>query len=195
MKTRLISGILFGLAAYSSGSGAETQAPGSDGPRYTAEQQLVRPTDYREWVWLSSGLGMSYGPLAKGAGEENPTFDNVFVNRSAYRSFVQTGRWPDKTVMVLEIRSSQNKGSINKGGHFQNALQAIEVHVKDEKRFPGKWAFFGFDGDASSGKLFPASATCYSCHEQHGALDTTFVQFYPTLLETAKQKGTLKASY
>jgi aspartate oxidase len=26
-------------------------------------------------------------------------------------------------------------------------------------------------------------------------VDTTFVQFYPTLLETAKQKGTLSAEY
>ena len=36
---------------------------------------------------------------------------------------------------------------------------------------------------------------CYSCHEQHGAVDTTFVQFYPTLIELAKQKGTLSPSY
>ena len=30
---------------------------------------------------------------------------------------------------------------------------------------------------------------CYSCHEQHGAVDTTFVQFYPTLIDAAKQKA------
>jgi hypothetical protein len=195
MKTRLISATLFCLVALVTATGAERPLPAADGPRYTADQQLIRPDDYREWVWLSSGLGMSYGPLAQNTRDENPPFDNVFVNRSAYRSFVQTGHWPDKTVMVLEIRSSVSKGSINKGGHFQDALQAIEIHVKDEKRFPGKWAFFGFEGGGSSGKLFPASASCYSCHEQHGALDTTFVQFYPTLLETAKQKGTLKAGY
>ncbi|HYU45886.1 MAG TPA: cytochrome P460, partial [Terriglobales bacterium] len=33
------------------------------------------------------------------------------------------------------------------------------------------------------------------CHEQHGAVDTTFVQFYPTLLEIAKKKGTLAQGY
>lgn len=38
-------------------------------------------------------------------------------------------------------------------------------------------------------------ADCYSCHEQHAAVDTTFVQFYPTLLEIAKQKKTLSPSY
>jgi hypothetical protein len=36
---------------------------------------------------------------------------------------------------------------------------------------------------------------CYSCHEQHAAVDTTFVQFYPTLLEIAKKKGTLAPGY
>ena len=29
----------------------------------------------------------------------------------------------------------------------------------------------------------------------HGAVDTTFVQFYPTLKPIAKQKGTLEAAY
>jgi hypothetical protein len=69
-----------------------------------------------------------------------------------------------------------------------------EVHIKDEARFPGKWAFFGFD-DAKTGKMIPTSADCYSCHAAHGAVDNTFVQFYPTLLPIAKSKGTLSASY
>ena len=30
---------------------------------------------------------------------------------------------------------------------------------------------------------------CYSCHEQNGAVDTTFVQFYPTLIDAAKKIG------
>lgn len=164
-------------------------APAADGPHYTAEGMLARPQNYREWIFLSSGLGMTYGPLAS-AGE--PRFDNVFVSPSAYRQFLQTGGWPDQTVMVLEVRASQSKGSINQGGHFQGEVVGVEVHVKDVKRFPGKWAFFGFrEGDAAA-KAIPATANCYSCHEEHGALDTTFVQFYPTLLRAAQEKGTLQ---
>src|ERR1700721_1452155 len=34
-------------------------------PRYTG-QSLVRPENYREWIFLSSGLGMSYNPSANG---------------------------------------------------------------------------------------------------------------------------------
>jgi hypothetical protein len=165
-------------------------AAGADGPQYTNDGKLVRPANYREWIFLSSGSGMTYGPAAQSAHGEHPPFDNVFVNPSAYRSFLETGRWPDQTVFVLEVRASQSNGSINKGGLFQTGALAMEVHVKDEKRFPGKWAFFGFDGNAASGKLFPTTEDCYSCHAQHGAVDTTFVQFYPTLIDIAKKKGT-----
>jgi hypothetical protein len=68
------------------------------------------------------------------------------------------------------------------------------VHVRNSKRFPGGWAFFGFD-DKKTASMVPREATCYSCHAAHAAVDTTFVQFYPTLLPIAKSKGTLSAGY
>jgi hypothetical protein len=49
--------------------------------------------------------------------------------------------------------------------------------------------------DAGKGKLIPETADCYSCHQAHGAVDTTFVQFYPTMLKVAKEKGTLSPAY
>ena len=69
------------------------------------------------------------------------------------------------------------------------------VHVKDEARFPGKWAFFSFDSPTSNGTLIPQGAPCYTCHAAHGAVDTTFVQFYPTLLPLAQKKGTLSKEF
>jgi len=169
--------------------------PQGDGPQYTAEGQLVRPNNYREWVYVSSGLGMTYGPLADAARDANPMFDNVFVNPSAYRAFMATGKWPDQTIFVLEVRSSESKASINNGGRFESSLVGIEAEVKDEKRFPGKWAFFGFGVSASPAGMLPTNAQCYSCHRTNGAVDNTFVQFYPTLLEVAKNKGTLNAKF
>ena len=163
----------------------------SDGPQYTAGGQMQFPKDYREWVFLSAGLGMTYGPAAPQA-QEAPRFDNVFVNRTAYRSFLESGRWPDKTVFVLEIRKSQSEGSINRGGHFQTSTAAVEVHVKDEKRFAGGWGFFGFGDGQKPAKQIPMAASCYSCHREHGAVDTTFVQFYPTLQDAAKAHHTLR---
>ena len=122
-------------------------------------------------------------------------FDNVFVDPKAYQAFVETGTWPDKTMLVLEVRGAEGKGSINQKGNYQGAeVMGIEVHLKDEARFPGKWAFFTFD-NGKTAKMIPTSAGCYSCHAAHAAVDTTFVQFYPTLLPIAKSKGTLSAAY
>ncbi len=171
------------------------QTPLSDEPRYTAKNEMLRPSKYREWVWLSSGLGMSYRPGSSGAERANPPFDNVFAAPAAYRSFMQTGKWPDKTVLVLEARGSVSKESINQSGHFQGAFMDLEAHVKDESRFPGKWAFFAFGDSSEAATAIPTTAACYSCHAQSAAVDTTFVQFYPTLFEVAKQKGTLRTGY
>ena len=170
-------------------------AASSAAPAYTSAGDLLPPTNYRQWVYLTSGIDMSYSPKSEGM-EDHSTFDNLFVNPEAYRSFLETGTWPDKTVMVLEAREARSKGSINKQGHFQaGAAMGLEVHVKDEARFPGKWAFFSFDSPEKNGTLIPQGAPCYSCHQAHAAVDTTFVQFYPTLLPVATQKGTLSAAY
>lgn len=158
-------------------------------PRYAADGQLTLPSDYREWVFLSSGLGMTY----QQSPSHPPEFTNVFVNPAAYRSFIANGTWPQNTMLLLEVRAAASKGSINQGGSYQGEVLAIEAEVKDSAKYGGAgWAFFAF-GKASSGKLLPHSEECYSCHLNHGAVDNTFVQFYPALLPIAKQKGTLKA--
>ena len=172
--------------------GATEQHTQPDAPRFTDDGKLMHPDGYREWVFLSSGLGMTYA--AEGTSQrDDPHFDNVFVSRAAYQSFLKTGIWPDKTMLVLEVRNSRSKGSINQGGRFQSDLNAVEVEVKDTSRFAGKWAFFDFQKNQPSAKPLPRSAACYSCHAQNGAVDNTFVQFYPTLLDVARAKGTLKA--
>src|SRR5271170_4673640 len=162
-------------------------------PAYDSQGSLQLPFKYREWIYLTSGIDMSYNPKADMAGDS--MFDNVFVNPAAYRSFVETGTWPDKTMLVLESRGAQGRGSINQRGHFQSTeLMGLEVHVRDETKTPGKWAFYEFDSEKPAEQIPPAAA-CYSCHDQHAAVATTFVQFYPTLLPIAKEKKTLSAAY
>jgi hypothetical protein len=161
-------------------------------PQYTSDKEMKFPENYREWVYLTSGFDMSYNPAMQMG---HHMFDNVFVNPEAYKSFQQTGTWPDKTIMVLEGRMAKDKGSINKAGNYQSTdVMGMEIHVKDEARFPGKWAFFG-SNDGKTAKLIPTTANCYSCHADHAAVDTTFVQFYPTLLPVAQAKGTLSPGY
>jgi len=167
-------------------------AAAGSGPAYAPNGDLLPVTHYREWIYLSSGVDMSYSPKAA----DTTTFDNVFVNPEAYRSFLATGTWPDKTTMVLEVREAKSKGSINQHGQFQGtSLLGMEVHVKDVARFRGGWAFFDFDSPEKNGTLIPQGAPCYSCHAAHAAVDTTFVQFYPTLLPIAEMKKTFSDAY
>lgn len=170
------------------------RAASTDPPAYAANGDLLPLSNYREWIYLTSGIDMSYSP--KASAMDHSMFDNVFVNPAAYRSFLATGTWPDKTIMVLEVREARSKGSINQTGHFQGTdLMGFEVHVRDEARFPGKWAFFDFDSPDKNGTLIPQGAPCYTCHAAHGAVDTTFVQFYPTLFPLAQKKGTLSEAF
>src|SRR5579871_1900675 len=81
-------------------------AQSSDAPQFNDKNELVVPSDYREWIFLSSGLGMTYGPIADSNASRSPMFDNVFVSPPAYRAFIATGKWPEKTMFVLEARSS-----------------------------------------------------------------------------------------
>jgi hypothetical protein len=162
----------------------------SFGPRYTADGALIPPAGYREWVFLSSGLDMSYNDAASMQGHS--MFDNVFVDPAAWATFKRTGHWPDKTMFVMEVRGASTKGSINKKGHYQTEdLMGAEVHVRDESRFKGGWGFFVLDGEAPA-TLLPSSAECYACHQTHGAVDTTFTQFYPTAKPIAVKAGTFR---
>jgi hypothetical protein len=161
---------------------------------YVGKDQVKLPTNYREWVYLTSGFNMSYNPDSGTPGHS--MFDNVFVNPDAYAVFTRTGTWPDKTTFVLEARRAETKGSLAKSGNFQSTdVMGLDVHVKDATRFSGNWAFFGGFDKNGTGKLIPQSADCYSCHADHAAVDTTFVQFYPTLIDIAKKHGTLSPAY
>ena len=168
-------------------------------PAFTSAGQLVRPLDYRSWVFVTSGLGMTYGPAQPAAGQP-PLFDNVFVTREAYAAFLRSGTWPDKTMFILEGRRAETNVSINNGGHTQGDVAFIEAAVKDTARFAntGGWGYFSFDsrnGLVESAAPLPSTARCYACHSANTAVDNTFVQFYPELFAVAKAKGTVKATY
>ena len=188
MKKTLLWGATFALCLLLSQAGSPGQSPTSDSqkPRYTGGK-LIRPEDYREWIFLSSGLGMAYNPSPG----NHEMFTNVFVPQWAYRQFLASGKWPDKAMFVVEDRGSQSEGSINKGGHFQADLMGIGVEVKDENQFPDKWAYFNFTADTKTAEANPKAA-CWQCHDDHAAVEHTFVQFYPTLKQMAKKFGTYR---
>jgi len=201
LSSRFVFGFpaLFGAAAVLAYVGAWSialgaQQPQGDGPQYVNKTNLVRPANYREWVFIGAGLGMNYDQGASGGSA--PIFTNVFVNPSSYRGFMETGRWPNGSVFVLEFRRSQTEAPPNRSGRFQTDLVALEAEVKDS-RFPDGWAFYNFRGGGESAPPLAGQdvASCVECHTKQTAVERTFVQFYPTLLEVARKKGTVKPGF
>jgi Cytochrome P460 len=180
----------------------------AQGPAYNANGELLRPSDYRDWVYVTSGIDMFYGPAAEAAPAANESarpsvFTNVFVTRPAHEEFMRSGTWPDKTMFILEVRRAEKAASIDNRGQSQGPVLTIESAVKDVQRFGANagsngWGYFGFgspNGLRDSSAALPTTASCYSCHASNTAVDNTFVQFYPTLFEVAKRLGTVKTTY
>jgi len=155
-------------------------------PQYDEKGRLLRPADYREWMFLSAGYGMNYSP----GPDSHEMFTNVFVQRWAYDEFLKSGKWPEQSMFVIDERDAASRNSINQKGHYQTDLMGLAVEVKDSARFPEKWAYFGFSAEGKTAEAMPKGNPCWACHDAHAAVEHTFVQFYPTLKPVAKQFGT-----
>src|SRR3954468_3570216 len=122
VRMRLSPSLLTALAAsvaallLCTAAGAPASA-NPDAPRYDTDGRLIPPAEYRDWVFLSSGVDMSYSESPSTA--DAHVFDNVFAPRAAYVAFKRTGVWPDKTLLMLENRGAKSNGSINRRGLFQ----------------------------------------------------------------------------
>jgi len=60
------------------------------------------------------------------------------------------------------------------------------------------WGYFDFrPGTALKAETaaLPTTERCYACHRDNTAVENTFVQFYPTLMDVAKRMGTVKPTY
>ena len=161
-------------------------APSLDGmvePAYTAEGDLIRPEGYRTWVFVGASLGLSYNESA-GEREGPGAFTNVYIQPEAYRYFMETGEFPEKTMLPMDVFRPGSRESINQAGYFEKDFAGMEVAVKDRKRYAAGWAYLSFRDRA--GGLKPAAAafpkaSCYDCHAEHAATDNVFTQFYPIL--------------
>ena len=147
-------------------------------PRYTADKKLTRPEGYREWMFVGSNLGIGYDE-----GQGASTFKNIYIQREAFAEYRKSGKFPDKTMLVMEVFTPGTKASPARRGQFEEKFLGVEVALKDEAAFEEKWAYFNFisgKGQLAEAKAFPKEA-CWNCHKEHAASDNVFVQFYPAL--------------
>lgn len=165
-------------------------------PVYTSTGELALPKGYRSWIFAGTNLSPVYkselpgGQARQEREEKNPgSFHNVYINPEAYREFQKTRKFPDQTMLVMEVFSAgtKDKTGFLTGGRFEDKRVALEVAVKDTKRPGGgvPWAYYDFKigkntRPADSAKAFP-DKKCYDCHLKHAGVDNVWVQFYPTL--------------
>jgi hypothetical protein len=155
-------------------------------PVYTPDGKLVLPANYRDWAFLTSGFGMNYS----NGGGTHPMFTNVYVAPEALQGFKASGKWPDKSMFIVEIYSPATQGSINKSGYYQDEFKGLDVEVKDSSR-PSEWSYYDFRPGATQAEALSGGG-CNKCHAEHAAVEHTFVQFYPTLLGFAREKNLIK---
>lgn len=194
------SGILVGVAVVLGGAGVLALAAGAgqrgveaaaaaEIVRYTDDGELIRPEDYRTWVFV--GAPLTPNDMNEG-GAAFPEFHNVYIDPGAYEEYKQTGEFRDGTVFMKELVSVGAKSSFSGNGYFEGEYVGVEAMVKSKARYPeipGNWGFFRFTDEeaAREGRLgnlkrtAPNVATsCVACHAA-GAQDRIFTQHYPVL--------------
>ena len=155
-------------------------------PRYDANRNLLLPDDYRRWVLVGSSLGLSY---AEGAPGSHQMFNTTLMEPGAYRHFVETGTFREGTMLALILQGIGTNATPARQGQFATGVHGVEMAVKDSRRVPEGWAYYGFGGPMSGGYRTAAApqpkASCFECHEKHAARDNVFMQFYGLLNEAA----------
>lgn len=157
-------------------------------PRYGEGKNLILPEGYGAWVFVGASIGLAYSEETRGDGPG--MFHRVYTQPEAFAAYQRTGKFPEKTMFVMELYRPEQKVSPNKQGYFEGQRVAIEVSVKDRGKFPEGWAYFNFgNGRRTEARPIP-KASCYDCHLEHGADDNVFVQFYPALRDVKKNLST-----
>jgi hypothetical protein len=160
------------------------------GPRFNADGELIQPSGFRGWVFIGAPLT----PNALNDGSAGfPEFHNVYVEPAAYAHYMETGGWPEGTVLVKELQLTK-QGTFPDGsrtepsgrGYFPAAPNGLDVSVKDSRRFGETrgWGFFNFGHHAppyaASAAAAPTEA-CAGCHMANAHEDMVFSDFYVQL--------------
>ena len=155
--------------------------------------ELLRPTGYREWIYVGTPVtpnDMNDGKAAF------PEHHNVYIDPKSWKHWKETGKFRDGTILVKELVSNGSKAAVSGAGYFQGEFIGLEATIKSKKHFPkepGNWAYYSFSGKnhktlTTTAKAFPAAA-CNACHAASAADDFVFTQYYPVL---SAGKGTGK---
>lgn len=193
-RRRLYAGaLLSGAVAIAAGVAiaANGESGPGWGPKWSADGELVLPTDYHRWVFLGSPLT----PHALNGGNAPfPEYHNVYVQPEAYAAYREHGEWPEGTIMLKELQllregtfSDGSSLEVSGRGFFPGERNGIDISVKDSQRFAqtNGWGFFNFGHHPPPYAPTAAvqdQAACAGCHIAN-AEDMVFMKFYRPILE------------
>lgn len=158
---------------------------------FTADGDLVRPSGWREWVFVGSPLT----PNSLNGGEAPfPEFHTVYIDPESWQHWKDTGEFREGTMLAKELTLVGATAATSGIGFFNGDLQGFEIAHKDSKRYSedtGGWAYYSFghkpEPYADTTAAMP-NAACAACHTAAAADDMVFTQYYP-ILTTAKAAG------
>lgn len=154
---------------------------------YEDSGNLLRPENWREWVFIGAVLT----PNDQNFGHAYlPEFKYVYLDPESFEVWKQTGEFREGAVVVKELLAIGSRENISGNGYFPGEYLGLEVAVKDGHRFEnhlGGWGFFSFGempyAEAASPILGDGELDCSGCHA-NAPQDMIFTQFYPTLQAT-----------
>ena len=187
-RTILVCGLLGVLQSLSIGNAVA----GKSYAKFNSSNELIRPTGYREWIFV--GAPVTPNDLNNGKAAF-PEFHNVYIDPVSWKHWKKNGTFKNGTIIVKELVSVGSKKTFSGNGYFMGEYLGLEAMVKSKKRFPkanGNWGFFRFTNDNYKGlkktaNELPESA-CLSCHIPNAKYDNVFIQHYPVLRE-GKARG------
>ena len=145
----LVSAALVAIIFLSSCAREEATASGekatdvervNDQAQYTDDGQLIRPDDWREWVFV----GMPVTPNALNGGKAVlPEAQAVYIDRTSWSNWKETGTFRDGTMFAVELTMLNNEGAHEDGstdqiigrGYFQDGFSGLMFSIKDSVRY------------------------------------------------------------
>ncbi|HWR16943.1 MAG TPA: cytochrome P460 family protein [Terriglobales bacterium] len=148
---------------------ASEKAPSfSSSARLSGSNELLLPANYHSWVVLS--------PSAPGIPKHTHKHvaSKVFVEPTAFEHFNKTGQWPNRTVIVLEMRNP-------KAAKHTCALMALEAAVKDDSNLAEPWSYYGIIYDRITAQRTAAPLVTGNCEDCEHPTDFMLAMAVPTL--------------
>jgi len=188
----LFAGLIGGIVSSTQASPTCKAISHKSCANFNSQGELIRPTGYREWIYV--GAPLTPDELNNGKASF-PEFHNVYIDPASWEVWKKSGHFRNGTIIIKELVSVGSKKTFSGNGYFMGEYLGLEAMVKSKKHFPeasGNWGFFRFTNEDYKGLKTVASelpdSACLSCHTPNAKYDHVFIQHYP-VLRAAKAKG------